>query len=190
VHTESQYEYNKQRPIIRRTDRYQEAPLSVTTHTYEYNNAGQLTRYVRTGGAPRQSETNFEYDQSGYRVKMTQKDTYANRTVTFSRAYEYENGNLTREIYNPGLPDQTSIRYEYYSDKEDRRNQFPHSFLSTNWHSASKNIIRSSTVEPSNATVHFQYEYNAEGFPVKETRTHGNEPGSYADVILYEYDCQ
>ena len=149
---EATYEYNSQGQLIKLTikDKYLsngQFTIDVTDiFTFEYNEKGQVTKYVQERPVPQSgtysratSETILEYDSEGNRTKSTRTSPdYPNPYVS---EFIYQGGNIIKAVYGKDLPSERVEDYEYYLDREDKYRQILLLTYLTS-HTPSKNMIK------------------------------------------------
>jgi ribosomal protein S24E len=134
------------------------------------------------------------YDADGNRVQITTVETRNGYTFTVVRAYEYQDGNLIKFYLNPGTMSERLFEYEYYLDRENKSksfSQYPYLTSATPSRHMVKKITGTSSEPGAASSVdQYSYEYNDQGFIVKDVHTYTFGSTSSTISRTYEYNCQ
>jgi hypothetical protein len=163
--------------------------------TFVYNEKGQMISFVMNSNDElSREEGTCAYDADGNRVKITTLETRNGYTFTVVRAYEYKDGNLVKFYLDPGTFGERLFEYEYYLDRENKSrsfNQYPYLTSAT----PSRNMVRkvtstSNDPDAAGSVSQYSYEYNDQGFVVKDVYTYAWGSTSSTISRTYEYNCQ
>lgn len=175
--------------------------------TIEYGANGQWSKRTATNPFKTGSGVSVaEYDANGNRVKITFTSDYDGIFFnTHEYVFEYENGNVSRQLvyYNgdgggndvPGTPSDI-FTYEYYADKENKTKGLEAgdlSDLSFNGPTLSKNLVKSIFEDDQGNgyqyLTEYTYELNTEGYVTKRIGKKTYPTSSGTETILREYTC-
>jgi hypothetical protein len=194
------YQHNAQGRVTRCT--YKSMYNTAQPETWkEYNfsflhdDKGQMTSFVMNSNDDlSREEGTCEYDADGNRVKTTTAETRNGYTSTVIRTYEYKDGNLVKAYFDPGTMGERMFAYEYYPDRENKfksSNRYPYLTSATPSRNMVKKVTGTGNAPSAFSSVdQYSYEYNDQGFVVKDVHTYTFGTTSSTISRTYEYSCQ
>jgi hypothetical protein len=191
------YEYNHQGRIVKKIQEItpptaaNSYPETITC-IYEYNSQGLATANACTSNINTNStKGTSEYDVAGNLAKSNFIQVQGDKIYTNVRVYEYKDGNLIKAIDNPGSLTEMTSEYEYYLDQENKSKEDATQYMYGG--SPSRNMLKKGTTTSRDGINTYQvytYEYNEQGYPIKELVTYSLGYANGYQAYLNEYACQ